>query len=147
MTPDPAADAPFRPRRGRVVPQVVAVTFVAVFTAVAVGMGVLGGWSPSDQVVLVVFALVVGGFVWRYSQIRAVPGPDGLTVRNLVVTRTVGWDEVEAVRFVDGDPWPTLMLEDGDDVAVMAVQRVDGPHGRAEAERLVRLVEGRRTAS
>lgn len=144
MTEAPdALDAPFRPRRGRVVPQVVATVFVLVCAAVAVGMGLLGSWAAFDQAALVAFGLLVGGFIWRYSAIRAVPGLDGLTVRNLVLTRTVAWDEIEHVRFPDGDPWVTLGLTDGDDLAVMAVQRVDGDAGRAEAERLTRLVASR----
>lgn len=145
MTPPAAAlDAPFRPRRGRVVPQVVGSTFIAVSTAVAVGMGVSGQWSGFDQAALVAFGLLVGGFIWRYAGIRAVPGPEGLTVRNLVVTTTVGWDEIVDVRFPDGDPWVTIELEDGEDLAVMAIQRVDGPRGRDEATRLARLVQARR---
>lgn len=145
MTP-PAADvdAPFRPRRGRVVPLVVASTFVVVSTAVAVGMGLSGQWTAVDQAALVAFGLLVGGFIWRYAAIRAVPGPDGLLVRNLVLTTTVGWDEIVEVRFPDGDPWVTLELEDGEDLAVMAIQRVDGPRGRDEAARLARLVEAHR---
>lgn len=139
-------DAPFRPSRGRVVPQVVAVVFVVVCTAVAVGMGLAGQWGPFDQVALVVFGLAVGGFIGRYAGIKAVPGPAGLTVRNLVLTRTVGWDEIVDVRFPDGDPWVTIELDDGDELAVMAVQRVDGPAGRVEAQRLARLVAARRGA-
>ncbi|MBM6403767.1 PH domain-containing protein [Phycicoccus sp. CSK15P-2] len=140
----PPLDAPFRPRRGRVVPRVVAVAFVVVFGAVAVALAVVGHWGGGDVAALLAFALVVAAFVWRYSTIRAVPGRDGLVVRNLVVTRTVGWDEVVRVRFADGDPWVTLDLVDDDELAVMAVQRVDGELGQEEARRLDRLVAERR---
>lgn len=151
MSPDPGgpgtgADAPFRPRRGRLVPQVVAVTFVMVCLAVAVGMGLTGHWNVFDQAALAVFGLAVGAFIGRYSLIRAVPRPEGLAVRNLVQSRTVAWDEVVAVRFADGDPWVTLELDDGDDLAVMAIQRVDAELGRAEARRLATLVRDRRDA-
>jgi hypothetical protein len=145
--PGTAADAPFRPRRGRVVPQVVAVTFVVVCVAVAVGMGLTGHWNPFDQAALVVFGLMVGAFIGRYSVIRAVPGPDGLAVHNLVQRRTVAWSEVVQVRFPDGDPWVTLELDDGDDLAVMAIQRVDAEFGRAEARRLATLVRDRQDAA
>ncbi|MBD3784587.1 MAG: PH domain-containing protein [Micrococcales bacterium] len=146
MTREAAAplDATFRPRRGRVVPLVVAGVFVLICVAVSVGMGVAGEWTVGDQVALVVFGLLVGGFLARYAAIRATPGPDGLTVRNLMLTRTVGWDEIEAVRFVEGDPWVSLELVDTDVVAVMAVQRVDGDRGRAEARRLLELVRAHR---
>ncbi|QKE84924.1 PH domain-containing protein [Arthrobacter sp. NEB 688] len=144
MTDAPAPDAPFRPRRGRVVPLVVAGVFVLICTAVAVGMGVAGQWGLGDQLALVAFGVAVGAFLARYAAIRATPGEAGLTVRNLMLTRTVGWDEIEAVRFVDGDPWVSLELTDTDVVAVMAVQRVDGDRGRAEADRLLALVRARR---
>ncbi|GIL34625.1 hypothetical protein PDTK01_07010 [Phycicoccus sp. DTK01] len=144
VTDAPAPDAPFRPRRGRVVPLVVAGVFVLICTAVAVGMGVAGQWGLGDQLALVVFGVAVAAFLARYAAIRATPGEAGLTVRNLMLTRTVGWDEIEAVRFVDGDPWVSLELVDTDVVAVMAVQRVDGERGRAEAARLLELVRARR---
>lgn len=141
---DPAPDAPFRPRRGRVVPLVVAAVFAVICAAVAVGMGVAGAWGPGDQLALVAMGLLVAAFLSRYAAIRATPGPDGLTVRNLMTTRTVGWDEIVDVRFPDGDPWVSLELSDTDVLAVMAVQRVDGEGGRAEAHRLARLVRSRR---
>ena len=140
----PGVDAPFRPRRGRVVPLLVAATFLAITVGVGLAMGSRAGWSPFDQAALIAFGCAVSGFIWRYSAIRADPGPDGLTVRNLMLTRTVGWDEIVEVRFVDGDPWVSLELDDSDTVAVMAVQRVDGASGRREAERLARLVAARR---
>ena len=136
----PALEAPFRPRRGRVVPLAVAVVVLVIFVGVAVGMGLQGAWGPGDQAALVGLGVVLSGFIWRYSAIRAVPGRDGLTVRNLLLSRTVAWEEIDDVRFPDGDPWVTLDLDDGDTLAVMAIQRVDGPRGLEEARRLGRLV-------
>ncbi len=138
-------DAPFRPRRGRVVPLAVAAVFVAICVVVALAMGALGTWTVGDQLALVALGLAVGGFLARYAAIHATPGPDGLTVRNLMLTRTVAWDEIVDVRFVDGDPWVSLELDDTDVLAVMAVQRVDGEAGREEARRLAALVRDRRT--
>jgi hypothetical protein len=66
-------------------------------------------------------------------------------VRNLLLTRTVAWDDVLAVRFPDGDPWVSLELADDDVLAVMAVQRVDGERGREEAVRLATLLSRRRS--
>ena len=65
------------------------------------------------------------------------PDGAGLTVRNLMLTRTVTWDEVIEVRFPDGAPWVTLELDDGDELAVMAIQRADGQLGprRGDAAR------------
>ena len=69
------------------------------------------------------------------------PDDAGLTVRNLMLTRTVTWDEIIEVRFPDGAPWVTLELDDGDELAVMAIQRADGQLARDEALRLARIVD------
>ena len=142
----PPIDAPFRPRRGRLVPLVMGATALVLTSAVAVGMGALGSWGGADQLLMVGLGATIAAFLWRYASIRAVPGEEGLTVRNLLVTRTVAWDEILAVRFPEGDPWVTLELDDTDILAVMAIQRVDGERGREEGVRLATLL-GRRRSS
>ncbi len=134
-------DAPFRPRRGRVLPLVMAGIAVVVCTVVAVGMGASGAWRVGDQLALVGLGLALAAFLGRYASIRAVPDEAGLTVRNLMLTRTVTWDEVIEVRFPDGAPWVSLELDDGDELAVMAIQRADGHVARDEALRLARIVD------
>ena len=140
--PTPAdAQAPFRPRRGRILPLVLAGVAVVVCTIVAIGMGAAGEWQVGDQLALVGLGLGLAAFLGRYASIKAVPDGSGLTVRNLMLTRTVTWDEVIEVRFPDGAPWVTLELDDGDELAVMAIQRADGQLGRDEAMRLARIVD------
>ena len=140
--PTPAdAQAPFRPRRGRILPLVLGSVAVVVCTIVAIGMGAAGEWQVGDQLALVGLGLGLAAFLGRYASIRAVPDGSGLMVRNLMLTRTVAWDEVIEVRFPDGAPWVTLELDDGDELAVMAIQRADGRLGRDEALRLARIVD------
>ena len=73
------------------------------------------------------------------------------SLRNVLLTRHLRWAEVSRVRFAGGDAWAWLDLEDGDEVAVMAIQRSDGDFARHEAGRLVALLQvssqggGRRT--
>jgi hypothetical protein len=138
---DPAPEAPFRPRRGRILPLVMAGIAVAVCTVVAIGMGAAGEWQVGDQLALVGLGLGLAAFLGRYASIKAVPDGAGLTVRNLMLTRTVSWDEILEVRFPDGAPWVTLELDDTDEVAVMAIQRADGQLAREEAVRLARIVD------
>ena len=138
-------DAPFRPRRGRIVPLAMGVVAIGITGAVALGMGALGSWSGPDQLMMLGLGVAIAAFLWRYASIRAVPGEEGLRVRNLLVTRTLAWDEILAVRFPEGDPWVTLELDDTDIVAVMAIQRVDGERGREEAVRLATLLSRRRS--
>jgi hypothetical protein len=114
---------------------------VVVCTIVAIGMGAAGEWQVGDQLALVGLGLAMAAFLGRYASIKAVPDGAGLTVRNLMLTRTVTWDEVIEVRFPDGAPWVTLELDDGDELAVMAIQRADGRLGRDEALRLARIVD------
>ncbi len=89
------------------------------------------------------WASALAAFLGRYASIKAVPDDAGLTVRNLMLTRTVTWDEIIEVRFPDGAPWVTVELDDGDELAVMAIQRADGQLARDEALRLARIVDRR----
>lgn len=133
-------DAPFRPRRGRALPLAMAVVTLVVCAVVAVAMGGTGLWRLGDQLALVGLGVALAAFLLRYASIRAVPDVDGLTVRNLVVTRRIRWGEIVEVRFPDGAPWVSVELDDTDELAVMAIQRADGDLARAEAQRLARLV-------
>jgi hypothetical protein len=53
----------------------------------------------------------------------------------------VDWRSITDISFSGGDPWVSLELDDGDRLAVMAIQRADGEFGRAEAGRLAALVQ------
>jgi hypothetical protein len=137
--------APFVPRRGRRVAWVFAVVAVVVFTALALLVPATdyAGWSAGDSLLLAAFGLLVAFVMWRFAAIRAVPSREGIVVRNVAVTRRLRWDQIEGVRFAGGDAWAWLDLDDGDQVAVMAVQRSDGAFAREQASRLVALVQAR----
>jgi membrane protein implicated in regulation of membrane protease activity len=139
-----AAFATFRPRRGRAVSAACAVLSVVVFGLIAVLLPSTGGgihWGFGDRLFFAGVGVAVAWLLWRYASIRATPTREGLTVRNLITTRTVVWRSVVDLRFAGGDPWPTLELEDTDTLAVMAIQKADGAYGRAEASRLAALVQ------
>jgi len=141
---DAVAFAVFRPRRGRVVAGVFAVVSVLLFGVIAVmlpGPDQGGPWGPLDRVFFLGVGLAIAALLWRYATIRAVPTREALTVRNLFTSRTVPWQAVVDLRFGGGDPWVTIELDDTDTVAVMAIQKADGPFGRAEAGRLAALVQ------
>lgn len=138
-----SAFAVFRPRRGRLVATVMGTVSLALFTVSALFLP--GQWRVGDRLSFVSFGVAVAALLWRYATISAVPTPDSLTVRNLLTTRTVPWRQVVQVRFGGGDPWVSLELEDTDVLAVMAVQKSDGAHGRAEAARLAALAAALRS--
>ncbi|WP_330473087.1 PH domain-containing protein [Terrabacter sp. C0L_2] len=142
-TPGSDAWAPFRPRRGRTVALGVVWTSLVVFGVIAVVMPsqVDGRWGLGDRLMFFGLGVAVALIAWRYASIVAVPSRTGLVVRNLVLTRTLTWPEVVGIQFGGGEPWVTLDLEDGDTVAVMAIQKADGPVAGREASRLAALVQ------
>lgn len=136
--------APFRPRRGRVV----ALTFqwgsLALFAALALILPSTAGgavWSAGDRLMFFLIGVAIAWVAHRYASIVAVPSREGLVVRNLVITRTLAWPEILSVQFGGGDPWVSLDLSDADTVAVMAIQKADGPVAQHEASRLAALVQ------
>jgi hypothetical protein len=137
------AFAPFRPRRGRVVALGVAWASLVVFAGLAVLMPAetLGHWSIIDRLMFFVLGVAIAVVAWRYAAITALPTREGLTVRNLVLTRTLTWSEVVGVQFGGGEPWVTLDLDDGDTLAGMAIQKADGDVSGREASRLAALVQ------
>ena len=140
-----SAYRPFVPVRGRRVALATAVVSVVMFgvLAVVVPAAYQPGGSLPDSLALFGFGVAVAALMWRYASLRAVPSERGLLVRNLASTRSLEWAEIVAVRFSGGDPWVTLDLDDGETLAVMAIQKADGAHARAEAGRLAALVQAR----
>lgn len=145
MTSATPTDRPFRPRRARVVGLAFAVGIAVVMVGMSIGLSLApeSGWTGQDTVSALVFAAIVSGGLVRLVTVNARVTERALVVRNVVFTREVEWGEVVAVRFGGADPWLTLDLDDGENLAVMGVQRADGEFAKAEALRLARLVEDR----
>ncbi len=134
----PASSRPFRPLRARVVATTVAVVAIVLFGAIG---AFVPGAGPADRIGIAAFGLALAALMWRYATLSAVPLPEGLRVRNLMTTRTLEWGEIVGVHLQVGAPWVSLDLDDGDTIAVMAIQKADGERGRLEASRLARLVD------
>jgi hypothetical protein len=136
--------APFRPRLARwtslVIGGLVLVGTVAIVWVTASFVGV------PDRVGFAVVGSVVAWFCWRESRVALQVDPQGLTVRNLLLSRRLEWAEVVSVRFGQGRPWVQLDLSDGDTIAVMGIQRADGELADAQARRLATLL-ARRSAT
>ncbi|MDN5791395.1 MAG: PH domain-containing protein [Micrococcales bacterium] len=140
-----AAFAPFRPRRARAVALGVSLAAVVIFGVLALLLpGRAGGaiWGPADQVMFFGIGIVIALLAWRYAAISAIPSREGLVVRNLVLTRTLEWPEIVGVQFGGGEPWVQLDLDSLETLAVMAIQKADGPFAMREASRLAALVAG-----
>lgn len=138
-----AAFAPFRPRRGRAVALAFQWGSLVLFAALALVLPATAGgavWSAGDRLMFFLIGVAIAWVAHRYASIVAVPSREGLVVRNLMLTRTLAWPEIVGVRFGGGDPWVSLDLSDADTVAVMAIQKADGPVAVKEASRLAALV-------
>lgn len=138
MPADPSL-RPFRPHLARIVAGgLIAVVLLATGLLVVV----MPDLTTLDRTGFVLLGLLIAWFCWRQASVCAVPDERGLTVRNLLVTTRLDWEQIVSVRFGDR-PWVQLDLTDGDTLAVMGVQRADGERARAEARRLATLVAAR----
>lgn len=146
MTDHPDQDlyAVFRSRRGRAVAMGMAALSIILFGGFAVLAPTPeegGQFGVPDRIMMVALGVAMAAFLWRYVGIKAVPDERGIQIRNLILSRRIEWTEVEAVRFHGGAAWPVLALHDGEEVAVMAVQKADGGRASGEATRLATLVQ------
>jgi hypothetical protein len=136
VTDDPYA--PFRPHLARLVSGGVGV--LVVLGTAAIMWGTHSWVGVPDQIGFGVLGALIAWFCWRQASVAVLVDAAGLTVRNLVLTRRLGWAEVVSVRFGEGRPWVQLDLADGDTLAAMGVQRSDGERAVREARRLATLL-------
>lgn len=145
--PAPRRDAYaiFRSVRGAWVARIMAIVSVVVFTLVAIFFsgdeGVTAAETLLNRIAIFGLGVAIGAFLWRYGLIRAVPTRQGLTVVNLFRTYELDWAQILTVGFGGGGAWAMLELTDTEELAVMAIQRADGEHARAEAARLAALIQ------
>ncbi|GEL16629.1 PH domain-containing protein [Pseudonocardia asaccharolytica] len=125
----PAEPVVARPRRVLWVAGVGAVITVALFVVVALLLpanptGV--HFRFADQVAIVVIGMAIAGGVLLLARPRVRADADGIEVRNIIVTRYLPWELVEAVAFPDGASWARLDLPDDEYLPVLAIQAADG---------------------
>ncbi len=132
MSDAPQLPTVWRPRRGRIVPYLLAVVVLIGFVVVAVALTSKGrsGATPLDRGLLIGSGLLIAWVLHRYAAVRVVADERGITVVNLFRRRRLEWAEIVAVRLAPGDPWVQLDLSDGTTLPVMGIQATDGEHGR-----------------
>lgn len=82
-------------------------------------------FQTADQVAMGALGLVLAGAVLLFARPRLRVGSAGLSVRNLLGDRIVGWSEVIGVSFPGGSRWARIDLADDEYIPVMAIQAVD----------------------
>jgi hypothetical protein len=94
-------------------------------------------YGAVDQVAMAGLGVVMAaGLLWLgRSRVDADVG--GIRWRNVAIGHELSWSAVRSVRFDRKSPWATLLLRNGDEVTLFAVQAVD-------KERAVAAVEGLR---
>ena len=115
---------------------VVAVGLFVALTLRSNSTGVIE-FGAADQIAVAGLALLLGAGVLALGRSRVDADAETVRFRNLVITHELPWDAVRAVAFDRKSSWATLRLRNQDEVALFAVQAVDGEHA-------VRAVEGLR---
>jgi hypothetical protein len=138
------------PRRLRVVTRLAAAGLVAAMTVVAVLLkssttGVVA-FRTADQVAMIGLGLAMGAGVLLLGRPRVDADADGIRIRNIVAAHELPWSVVDAVRFDRHSPWATLLLGNGDEVAVLGVQASDGERALTAVRGLRALLAAYREA-
>jgi hypothetical protein len=114
---------------------VVAMTYAAL-TLKSSSTGVVR-FSTVDQFAIAGIGLVVGAGLLALGRSRVDADAEGIRFRNIALSHELPWTAVRAVAFERKSPWASLVLRNGDEVVLLALQAVDKQH-------TLRAVEGLR---
>jgi hypothetical protein len=121
------------------------VVVVAVMVVVAAGLkettNTVVTYRTSDQFAMAGLGLVLAAGIVFLGRSRVDADADGVVVRNVVVHHRYPWQAVRAVRFDRKSAWASLLLENGDEISVHAIQVFDGEHAARAVEGLRALRE------
>ena len=131
-----------RPRLALWLSTVSAVVVLVVFVIIAVVLrDVATGvyFRLADQVAMVAIGAFVAGGLLLFARPRVRADERGIEVRNVGLSRSLPWSEVQRVAFPDGASWARLDLPDFEYLPVLAIQAVDRQHA-VDAIRKVRAL-------
>jgi hypothetical protein len=129
------------PRRMRQLCALAAAVVVLVMTYAALTLkssstGVVR-FGTVDQFAIGGLGLVLGAGLLALGRSRVDADAEGIRFRNIGLGHALPWTAIRAVAFDRKSPWASLVLRNGDEVALLAVQAVDKQHA-------VHAVEGLR---
>jgi Bacterial PH domain len=129
------------PRRMRLLCAAVAVVVIGVMAYVAVTLpsttNTVIAYGTADQFAMLGIGVVLAAGIAFLGRSRVDADAAGIRFRNIAMQHRLPWSAVRAVAFDRRSAWATLVLENDDEVALLAIQAVDG-------ERAVAAVEGLR---
>lgn len=125
----------------------------AALWTIVLGGSALLGWNmlPATiramftvpQILTLAFFLVfMLGVVWALASGWVQADASGLRGRNGLRTYRYHWDEVESIRYRDGDHWAFVELADATDRPLLGIMRSDGDLANDKVEQL-RALAGR----
>jgi Bacterial PH domain len=121
-------DVELRPHRTLFFVYAAAFVIAAVHSAVGFLLKIRSSgviFQTADQVAIAVLGLVIAGVVLLFARPRLRVGPAGMSVRNLLGDKLIGWPDVVGVSFPAGSRWARIDLPDDEYIPVMAIQAVD----------------------
>jgi hypothetical protein len=129
------------PRRMRLLCAAVAVVVLGVMAYVALALpsttNTVVAYGTADQFAMLGIGVVLAAGIASLGRSRVDADAAGIRFRNIAIQHQLPWSAVRAVVFDRKSAWASLVLENDDEVALLAVQAVDG-------ERAVAAVEGLR---
>ena len=132
------------PRKLRIVGGifVAALVIVTVIGWFALPIHLRQQFTPFQIITLLVFLLAIIAVIAMVglSVVRA--DHAGVVLRNGIRTHRLAWQDIHAVLYRTGDPWPTLLIGDPDDPRrqlVLGIQRTDRQRADKAVSRLRRL--------
>jgi hypothetical protein len=115
---------------------VVAVMAYAALTLKSSSTGVVR-FGVVDQFAIGGLGVVIAAGLLALGRSRVDADADSVRFRNIALGHELPWTMVRAVAFDRKSPWASLVLRNGDEVALLALQAVD-------KQRALRAVEGLR---
>jgi len=94
-------------------------------------------YGTADQFAMLGLGLALAAGIISLGRSRVDADITGIRFRNIALGQSLSWSAVRAVAFERKSPWASLVLENGDEVSLLAIQAVD-------RERAVAAVEGLR---
>ena len=103
---------------------VVVVMFYVALTLKSSSTGVVR-FGTVDQFAIAGIGLVLGAGLLALGRSRVDADAEGIRFRNIALGHALPWTAVRAIAFERKSPWASLVLRNGDEVALVALQAVD----------------------